>query len=250
MAIRTFPLLMSGTLLLRGHRARGRGLRGHRGGRLRRRRPAPGGSAARGPGLPDLAALRLDQPVQPADVRLGGRELVVHQRQRVAVDPLLVRLERTLQLGAPSLQERAATLQEADARLGLQVLEEREADGEAVVLRSLVAGALQQLPEELLAGGRDPVHVLPPADVLHGERHLDGALPLEPLQGRVERAVPHLPEAAQRLAEALLQLVAVHGALLEEPQDRQLEHLLRSLPIGSIHLLDTSYRCITTIYRT
>src|SRR5438876_963522 len=53
---------------------------------------------------------------------------------------------------------------------------------------------------------------------------LDGAHPLQPGQGRVERAVGDAPDVAERLAEPLLQLVAVEGGIREEPENRQFQH--------------------------
>src|SRR5205085_65192 len=57
-----------------------------------------------------------------------------------------------------------------------------------------------------------------------GRDALDGAGLLEPSQRRVERAVRDPPEEAQRLAQALLQLVAVERLLLEEAEDGELQH--------------------------
>src|SRR5207245_2239103 len=60
-----------------------------------------------------------------------------------------------------------------------------------------------------------------------------------------------LPEAPQRVRKVLLELVAVHRALLEEPQDGQFEHR-GSLPldrrVARIWRLDISAVYIETIY--
>src|SRR5207244_13301894 len=139
MARRMVSLVSSGTLLL-GRRS---GRRHGRGGAVRAPRDPLGPGSARGAGTPDLTLLGLDQIVQPPDVGLGGGELMVHERQRVAVDPLLVDREGSLQIGPATLQIRPATLQQADPRLRLEVLEEGQADAEPVVTRGLVAGALK-----------------------------------------------------------------------------------------------------------
>src|SRR5207245_2013431 len=136
-------------------------------------------------------------------------------------------------------------------RLGLQVLEEREPHREPAVLGGVVPGALEQLAKERFALLGDPVDVLPPADLLLGEDHLHRALALQSSQGGIERSVRHLPEAPQRVRQVLLELVAVHRALLEEPQDGQFEHrgcsFLR-IVVARIWRRDISAVYIETIY--
>src|SRR5439155_10123023 len=92
---------------------------------------------------------------------------------------------------------------------------------------------------------------LPAADLLLGEDHLDGAFTLEPPKGRVERAVGNHPEAPQRVGQVLLELVAVHRALLQEPQDGQFEHGVRSFPrvVVVSASADMASRYISSIYR-
>ena len=59
------------------------------------------------------------------------------------------------------------------------------------------------------------------------------------LQGRIERAVGDAAPPAQDGGELLAQLVAVHGRLVQQPQDGELEHRVTSLSagrsIGTIH---------------
>ena len=202
-----------------------------------------------GPDLLHLALFGFDQVVEPADVALRGVQLVLHERERVAVDPLPVLPQRFLEGRASPFQEGPAPLEQADSRLGLEVPEEREPDREPVVLGGLLPHPLQELGEHLLALGRDAIDVLAPPDVFLGEDHLDGALRLEALERRIERAIRHLPEAPQGIGQALLQLVAVHGALLEESQDRQLEHVVRCLLSGRYihriyrHDISDSWQC-------
>src|SRR5205823_9295122 len=85
----------SGTLLLGDGPGRGHGA------------PAawPGGPLGRGGPWLHLQPFGLDQIVEPPDVGLGGRKLVVHERQRVVVDGLPVAAERVLEGGPPALQE-------------------------------------------------------------------------------------------------------------------------------------------------
>src|SRR5439155_4178093 len=203
--------------------------------------------AATGRRLLHQMLLGLDEVVQPLDVVLRGGKLMVHQRQRVAVDSFLEPLDGFPETRPPALQESPATLQQTDPGLGLQVLEEREPHGEAAVLGGLLAGSLQELGEQGLALLGDPVDVLSPTHLLPGEDHLDGGLALEALQGGVQRAVAHLPEAAQGVRQALLELVAVHGPLFEQSQDGQLQHA-RCAPIVSIYRPNLSSGYIETIY--
>src|SRR5918999_4428139 len=201
----------------------------------------------------DLAALRLDQVVEPFDVVLGGVLPVTHEGQRVVVDALSGVLQRRRDGGQSLLEVRASSLQQPDAGLGLQVLEEGQADAEPVVLPGLLSSFLQQLVEQALALLGDAVDVLAAADVLLREDRLDRPIPLEPAEGGVERAVRHPPEAPEGVLEALGELVAVHGPLLQQAQDSKLEHLVRPLTrgrrplhvaaryIGPIYRLDISY---------
>ena len=195
------------------------------------------------------AALGGDERVDPLEVALGGRGLVLDEgtgvavaRQRLAAPGELVR-----QLVPPALEE----LQPGRR---FEVAAEGELEGEGPVLvgaRGRVGP--EQLVEQGLAGGGDAVG-LPGAAAAGagaggaGRRRprrrssrwpgwgsprpgggrrvddLDGAHPLQPGQGRIERPVRHAPDVAEGVVEPLLQLVAVEGELLQEPQDRQFQH--------------------------
>ena len=89
-----------------------------------------------------LALFGFDQVLEPADVALRGVQLVLHERERVAVDPLPVFPQRFLEGRASPLQEGPAPLEQADSRLGLEVPEEREPDREPVVLGGLLPNPL------------------------------------------------------------------------------------------------------------
>src|SRR5581483_2764695 len=106
-------------------------------------------------------------------------------------------------------------------------------------------GLLEEPLEELLALGRDPVHVLAPPHLLLVEDPFDGALLLEAADGRVERAVGDAPEPAQGVGQSLRELVAVHGPLFQQTEDRELEH-----PTPSVLRFDISPKYIGPIYRT
>ncbi len=168
----------------------------------------------------------LDQALEPRDVGFGGVAPVLHQRERVVVDPLARGAERVLDGGQTVLQERAPPFEQADPRLRGQVLEEREAHAEARVLGGVVVRRLlQQLEEELLALLGHAVDVLASsAPFLVARDALDGALLLQAAERRVERAVGDPPEAAQRLAELPGELVAVHGLLLQQAEYREFQH--------------------------
>ena len=101
------------------------------------------------------------------------------------------------------LQERASPFEQADPRLGRQVVEEREAHAETRVLGGVVVRRLlQQLEEELLALLGDAVDVLAAsASFLVARDALDGALLLQATERGIERPVRDPPEPAQRLAQ-------------------------------------------------
>ena len=67
------------------------------------------------------------------------------------------------------------------------------------------------------AGGRDRRPGLVDA--------FDRARPLQAAERRVQRAVRHAPQRTEGLPEALLQLVAVEGLLLQHSEDGELEHV-------------------------
>src|SRR5215210_2768994 len=178
-----------------------------------------------GSGRLGVESLGRDQAVQPRDVLLGRVATVLDHRQRVRVTR--GRRERRRDGVEPLLEERAPALEQPDPRFGSEVLEEGEADAEPVVLRGRVrAGLFEELTEERLAVIRDAVDVLSATDLLLIEDLLDRSLLLEALQRRVQRAVRDAPEPPERVREALRELVAVHGPLLQQSEDRELQHLL------------------------
>ena len=73
---------------------------------------------------------------------------------------------------------------------------------------------------------------------------LDRAGALEPAQRRIQRAERDAPEGAEHLAQALLQLVAVEGLLLEQAEDGQLQHVAGSRsgwPVASTSIYRRRY---------
>src|SRR6266545_4706546 len=192
-----------------------------------------------------LASLRRDEAIQPGDILLGGLAAVLHQRERVRVEALTGSRERCGDGREPFLEVGAPALQQADPGIGRQVLEEREADPEPVVLGGgLGACLLQQSLEELLAflgGARD---VLETADLLRVEDTLHGAVVLQAPQRGVQRAIGNPPEPSERVGQPLGELVAVHGPLFQQAQDRELEHPVPSLGCASIYRLSISNRYI------
>ena len=97
----------------------------------------------------------------------------------------------------------------------------------------------QQFGEVLLALGGELVDPLAPSRPRRGTRNqLPGCLLGDPAglgqlaQRRVQGAVGELPERAEQRCEPLAQLVAVQGALTEQPQYSYLQHGLRPFPVG------------------
>src|SRR5439155_11053653 len=96
---------------------------------------------------------------------------------------------------------------------------------------------LEQLEEQLLTGGRDPVDETLPSRSGAGAGHLlHRSLPLEALEGGVERPVRDLPETAQLAGELPRELVAVHRAFLQEAQDREFQHVLSHFDISDEYI--------------
>ena len=109
-----------------------------------------------------------------------------------------------------------------DPGVGVEVPEEGELDAEPGIVGD--GGRLPEgLGEHLLALGGDAVDVLAPHDVGLGEDPLDRPLDLQPADRGVEAPVGDLPELAQRGGELLLELVAVHRAVLQQAQHRHLQ---------------------------
>ena len=73
------------------------------------------------------------------------------------------------------------------------------------------------------AGRREPVVLGPAAELRHLPLGFDPALMLEPMQGRVERALVDLEHVFGDLLDALGDRPAVQGVLLQRAQDQQVE---------------------------
>ena len=157
----------------------------------------------------------------------------------VAVDLLAGAGEHGAQALPPLLDGAPAALEDAHPDLGGGAGEEGEVHAEAVVVERLRPRVGEQLGEALLALGGDAVHA-PGAPGPRAVRRRGGVLDDQPGPGQaaqrgVQGAVGDHPQAAEPRAELLAQLVAVHGRLVEQAEDRQLEHrdpFLPSTPMG------------------
>ena len=85
------------------------------------------------------------------------------------------------------------------------------------------------------------------AAVVDGFRLLDRAGPLQPPQRRVQRAERDAPERAERLGQALLQLVAVQRLLGEQSENGELQHgiELHEGGTGATRYIESIYRAST-----
>src|SRR5947208_1054869 len=105
-----------------------------------------------------LGAFLLDQSGEPRNVGLGRRAAVLHEGSLVIVLIVGRGRDRGLDRLEPLGERGAAPVEQTDPRLGREVAEEDEADPEPGVLRLGVGRwLLEQLEEQLLTGGRDPV---------------------------------------------------------------------------------------------
>jgi hypothetical protein len=171
---------------------------------------------------------------------------VVHQLDGVGVHALAGCPHRGAQVGQPFLEVAAPPLELVEAGLRPQVAEEGQSHGEPVLLQLVAVGRLQELVEQPVALVGQPVDVL----LARGEgRDLDVEVAGggQPLEARVERAIADSPEGAELDRELLLQLVARHRCLLEQPKHGQLEHEARPLLLV-VHYC-RSIRCIGSMYR-
>ena len=66
-----------------------------------------------------------------------------------------------------------------------------------------------------------------------------GLITEQAAQAGVERAVRQRPEDTERGVEPLAQLVAVHGALVQQSEDRELEQLTAATHDASLHTRHT-----------
>ena len=171
--------------------------------------------------------LLLDQLVEPPHLALAGVEAELVQLAGVAVDLLARAGQHGPQALPPLLHRPPTALEDAHPDLGGRAGEEREVHAEAVVVERLRPRVGQQLGEALLALGGDPVHAPGAAGPRAVRRRGvldDQSGPREAAQRGVQGSVGDDPQAAEPGAELLAQLVAVHRGLVEQAQDRQLEH--------------------------
>src|SRR5262245_55284541 len=177
---------------------------------------------------------------------------MLEERSGVAVDRA-IRVRRSAPRARQPLCElRAPALEERQTVGTVQVAAERQLQGEAALVVGLLGG--EQVDEHRPAVLRDPVclpgttrrsgqSAQPGRRQLAVERAgrdearqagarrratvrdlLDRARLLQPLERRIQRAERDAPERAERLGEALLQLVAVQRLFGQQAEDRELQH--------------------------
>src|SRR5690349_3309364 len=176
-----------------------------------------------------VTALGVDELREPADLPLDGLHAVTLELHRVAVHLLLGLLQLVLDPVEPLLETAAPALQDPQPGADVGAAEEREPYVEVVVLPRGRPDVGHQ-PLELLVAGRgelvdDPLAAARRArlgrrDVLGDPAGLEHLL-----QRRVERAVGQQPAPAEHAVDLLAQLVAVHGRLVQQPEDGELEGL-------------------------
>src|SRR5690606_35643160 len=155
------------------------------------------------------------------------------QFQRVRIEPLGCAREKFPQSLAPLLHSAPATLQDAQPSSPVGAREEREVPTEPGVLVGLRASLSHQLTEALLALRCDLVD---DSAATAGQRwdsiiagwSLSGlgdqACGLHSAQRRVERAeADRGPDRSELGGQLLAQLVPVHGALMQEAEDGELQ---------------------------
>ena len=202
-------------------RVTGAGCRGRGGGRC-------GGRVGQA-GLLVVTALGVDQLREPPDLSLDGLHAVPLELHRVAVHLLLGLLQLVLDPVEPLLEPAAPALQDPQPGADVGAAEEREPDVEVVVLPRGRSDVGHQ-PLELLDAGRgelvdDPLAAARRArlgrrDVLGDPAGLEHLL-----QRRVERPVGQQPAPAEHAVDLLAELVAVHGRLVQQSEDGELEGL-------------------------
>ena len=230
----------------------------------------------RGRGCPSRARSASIRPVEPRDVALGGFGGVLHEGPRVGVEPCPRRPQPRRGASARRWASWAApALEQAQAGLRGQVTGEGQTQAEVagvVVAAGLLA--VEEVGELAAALVGDAVHLAaPPSQARarapgpeggpfatqrpgHGDRRrgappriLGGphrARPFETGQRRVQGPERHVGELPQLVAQALADLVAVHGLVLEEAEDGELQH--QRIPgTASQNVFIT--RCIVSIHR-
>ena len=97
---------------------------------------------------------------------------------------------------------------------------------------------------------REPVILGPAAELGHLPLSFEPALMLEPVQGRVERALVDLQHVFGNLLDALRDRPAVQGVLLQRAQDEQVERAGQQIG-GSGHDVDCRhYRLLVSNVNT
>ena len=221
---------------------------------------------------PSVAPFGRDERLDPLEIALGGLGAVLEQRAGVAVAAAGVRRAARV----PRRSARAARRRSRSSRraVGVEVAAERELQREACARRRRLSSSASSSCESRasprggdavgLAGAagrlgaagaaraaaRSPVERAGGRDrrrraAARARRLSMRAVALEAAQRRVERAVGDAPERAERLAEALLQLVAVERLLLEQSEDGELEHVGLLVSMASVR----DVRYIAPIYR-
>ena len=180
-----------------------------------------GWCAARG-----LAPLGGDQVGEPAHFALDRLDPVPLKLCGIPVDLGLRALEVGLDPGQSFLEPGTATLEHPEPDLHVGAPEEREPDVEVVVLPRGGTDLRHQALELVVPGVGDLVDDAGPArDRGGGRRLLDEVGPEHLLQRGVEGAVGQHPTPSEHQVEPLAQLVAVHGSLVQQSEDCQLDGL-------------------------
>ena len=195
-------------------------------------------------------ALLRDQLVDPLEIVLGGPGPVLEERPGVAIDGAARGSRRRLgeplgELGAAALEEREAVARRRGSRQNESFSANVRSSSASSSVSSSANSARPRVgdrgtPCGCAGPGRgrrrsraaarspssEPVGTKPPArpGSLGLVDLLDRAGALEAAQRRVERAERDAPQRAERLRQALLQLVAVERLLGEQSEDGELQH--------------------------
>ena len=206
-------------------------------------RPRSGWPLAGGAGVVLAAALGVDEVREPPHLALDRLDAVALELHGVAVDLLLGHrqlaldpLEALLETGAPALED-------AQPDLHVGAAEEREPDVEVVVLPRRGTDLHHQALELALSGLRELVDdARAPGD--RGDRGgglLDQGAAEHLLQRGVERPVREHPTPSEHEVEPLAELVAVHGSLVQQSEDCELDGLCATC--HATYRSDISARC-------
>ena len=200
--------------------------------------------------------LRDDQGCEIEDFGLPENLMLWAEARRLFVivtpDVLtdLTGLELALDAVEPLLEPAAAPFEDAQADLHVGATEEGEADVEVVVLPRSGTDLRHEVLELAVTGIG---HLVDDARATRdsGDRAsglLDQVGPEHLLQRGVERSVGEHPTPAEHEVEPLAQLVAVHGSLVQQPEDCQLDGLCTTC--HATYRSDISTRCESVIGTT